>query len=262
MSPDAKKARHSSHIYPCRPPSRAEQLALVGLGLVVGIAPLAYGLLLYNYSFPRYGPAAADTWSIPWTITGICGMGVWLAVVFGRWLQLRYRVELFAEGVGVRSGLSGLKLYPWGELSGIANQSVQTQWRGKVAATRHSAQLFLSNGRRVKLDDRAQRFPELVARIKANLYPRRMSGYRAALRSGEWLTFGALAMHQQAGLHLKRRGQRRGASARPLPWDAIKQITVKDGRLVIDLAAKGAFYLPVGEVPNLELFLQLIREEV
>jgi len=245
------------YLYRIRPMPMLERIFLASIGVALVVAPLAYSLAIYYYAYTRYGPVAAQAWSQPWLFLGGWMLLAWILFLIVRLLPRRYRFRLQADRVVICPPIGRERPYRWAELSGIASGPVVVQFFSKQIFTRQQASLYLVNGGVISLPDNLENLPELLTRLKANLYPRRMPEYRAALRDGRWLWFGPLALHRQAGLVRKSLVR----SGPPIPWAEVQHVTISDGRLVVE-SGRGRWKISVGKLPNLELFLQLVREEV
>ena len=88
--------------------------------------------------------------------------------------------------------------------------------------------------------------------IKKNYYPHLKPTLKAALHGDRWLYFGPLAIHR-SGLRVK---------GRLFTWETIKGISVRGGKLTIDLVANRTYRIPNGRIPNLEVFLEIIYEGI
>ena len=122
--------------------------------------------------------------------------------------------------------------------------------------TRLRAVIFPNQGREIRLDNRLQNLAELISRVKASLYPRLFPELKTSFQAGKWLYFGPLAM-QTKSLRFRQV---------ELTWEQVENIQVKNGYLAVSWkegpeSARNV-RIPIAKIPNLELFLQIIREGV
>jgi hypothetical protein len=110
--------------------------------------------------------------------------------------------------------------------------------------------LIPRRGRPIQIKDQVKNLPELVTRLKAKIYPRLLSELRSEYHSGQPLDFGLLTLNRQ-GLFL--RGGRN-------PWIQVEHLSIKSGLVVLDIKNGRQKRLSVGDIPNLEVLLQLISE--
>ncbi len=104
----------------------------------------------------------------------------------------------------------------------------------------------------LRVDDRIQKIPDLIARIKAKVYPRLLRQMRAALQEGETLSFGVVSVHQR-GILLYRS---------EIPWAQVTRLDIRSGKLVVESHITRTKKIPVGKIRNVELLIQLLQEGV
>jgi hypothetical protein len=46
---------------------------------------------------------------------------------------------------------------------------------------------------------------------------------------------------------------------KPIPWEQVNRLGARSGYLVVELETGGQIRIPVAEIPNLELMLQLVE---
>lgn len=242
-------------IYRSRPFSRRSYQVELLIGALAVLAPLAYGYSRQQYGYARYGPVAAQFWSRPWyLLAGLAFLVFVLLLLLGLIRAQRY-VAVHKNGLRVR--LSRRKQFSWGELTGVTTGGVQTRFFGIPLRTRYQAVLFPTVDSPLKLDNTLDDLPELLTRVKANLYPRLLPGMRKAFQEGKTLYFGPLAVRQDA-LILEQNDDKRSS----IPWSQVQSVSIQAGMLEIDIEDKARVRLPVARVPNLELLLQIIQTGV
>jgi hypothetical protein len=240
--------------YRWRPLRRFE---LPGILLLAGLAvclPLAYGYLRMQYAYASYGPAAAQAWSQPWYTLGGAAALCAVILVLLRWMDSRRRVSVHQRGLVVAT--SRKKFIPWSELEGVASGSIQTHFLGIPLRTRQTARLYPAVGKPIRLPGSLENLAELLTRIKAALYPRLLPRMQAAFEAGKPLYFGLLAVTQTT---LRLEGDE---PLRSLPWEQVAHIGVQSGMLEIHLASDEKIRMPIQDIPNLELLLQIIQSGV
>ena len=93
---------------------------------------------------------------------------------------------------------------------------------------------------------------ELIARIKGKVYPHLLPTLRADLRSGKNLYFGPIVVDQK----------RLNLQGKTYPWEQVNLINLCKGHLVIKFRNRRDQKIPVEQIPNIELLIQLIQEGV
>ncbi len=259
--------------YRARPLSWGEFLRLASLGAAAVLAPLLYSAWLYRSNLLRYGSVAAERWSTPWLALSLAALALFALLVVIRLAALRRSVEVFQKGL--RLNLGKRSFLPWAQLAGV---STEVRAAGGLAAgekLRYRVRLHPTTGRAIPLEEHTEKLPELLSQIKAHLYPRLLPALQAEFQQGRWLHFGEIAISSQ--------GLRLGADHRrrlELSWAEVQSMQVQGGQLTIAYTPPGKGVgasqpeqsnhhtalrqrrLETGEIPNIELLLQLIQQEV
>lgn len=220
-------------------------LALSLLGTLAVFCPLAYGIYRANHAYAHFGPVAATFWSRPWYLLSLLALFTFSILTLYRIRIARRFVAVHKNGL--RLGLSHTKILSWEQIAGISTAITQDRFLGLPLHTSHRATLHPNVGKPIPLSPSLQRFPELITRIKASLYPRLLPGLRADFQTGKWLHFGAVSIQSQA---LRLQG-------RQIPWTQVKRITVQSGYLVVEVDQSQNRFL-TSQILNLELLLELI----
>jgi hypothetical protein len=243
------------------------------------LIPLAYGLFRLYMGYTQYGPAVGYARGLPWLAFAGIAFVAWLIGLIARLRSPQYKIFLYKNRLqfeGNREAKKSLGLescLDWEALSGISVDSIG----GKVktglpsyAITSQRVKLLLSNGKEITLTESSGQpgglinLPELVSRVKASLYPRLTPRLKTEFSSGQRLSFGPLLV-QKEGVQFKNRS---GTGTSPtIPWEQFGHITVKSGYLVVELSKSSALAaqkrrFPISQIPNLELLLQIIKENV
>lgn len=223
------------------------RLAYIGLSIAAVAAPLIYAVQRYLYGYAKHGEAAALIWSRPWFI--LAGFALLTAL-----LLLVYRLRVAHRFVavhkhGVMLALSVKQAYRWEQINGIAAQTRQDLLFGISLKPRYRAVLFPNFGKPIRISDAIENLPDLLSRIKANLYPRLMPVLKEQFLAGKWIYFGPLAIQRK---YLRIRKSQ-------YLWSQVAHIQVEQGYLVINLRDHPRQRLAIGQIPNWELFLQLVN---
>ncbi len=248
-------------------------------GLTLILLPTAIGVYRFYDGYTRFGPTAGYEWGVPWL--GFAGVAacLWLVLLVLRLRTPHYKVLLYKNGLqfdGLRSAtkiLGQQSCLDWESLSGVSVETIGHHSDTKRTAVEIASQkvsLYLSSGKKITLSETGNHpgglinLQELASRIKACLYTRLAPKYRTAFGDGQWLSFGPVLVHKQ-GIHFQSNAGKK--SQDPITWDQVRHITVKAGNLVVELGqpvnpAVQFKRIPASQIPNLELLLQLIKENV
>jgi hypothetical protein len=227
-------------------------LLLFTPGIAACLAPLGYGLWRAEYAYTRYGPVAAEYWSRPWYYLAIAAAVIFMILGFFRLRLSLISVKVYQKGISVRTGFRRARDFGWEDFHGLTSSTTQEHFFGFPVRSTHQARLILKSGKTIELPRSLRNFPELISRIKVNLYPRLLPQLHSEFQSGAWLSFGPVAIQQQ-GLRWD------GQSA---SWQQVKRIDVREGKLVIEFTDHANKIIPVSRIPNLELVLQLIDQGI
>ncbi len=233
--------------------SARDVLFLLIPGIAACLAPIGYGLWRAEYAYTRYGPVAAEYWSRSWYYLGVSAAIVFLILGWYRLSLNLIVVNIFPKGISIRTGIRRTRSFGWDDFQGLTSSTIQEHFFGRSIRSTYQARLILKSGKTIGLPGSLRDFPELIARIKANLYPRLLTKLQSEFRSGAWLYFGLIAIQHAHGLRLQR--QR-------VSWQQVKQIDVRNGKLVIEFIDSTQRKIAVSQIPNLELVLQLIDQGI
>lgn len=216
------------------------------------LLPWAYGSWRSWYGSLHYGPAAAESWGLPWYLLSALATLSLLALAWMRLRQAGRWVRLYRNGLVIHTRFGRRKTLPWQELNGIAYQASELTIFGRVYQARQHLSLYTHQDRRVVIDRRLSDITDLAARVKARLYPHLLPQFRQAFSQGQTLIFGRLALNIDQ-LWLQGKGY---------AWHEIVHLELSSGHLVVELHNQHSIKIPAKKIPNLELFLQLIQEGV
>lgn len=238
-------ARYSYH-----PLGWKEFLLYFVLGIAASGIPLIYGLNRYQYGYTKYGDTAAIIWSRPWfLLAGLALLTFFLLLVHRLRLSNRY-ISIHEDGIHL--ALSYPKSYRWEQIGGIATSVSQSLFFGLSKRTRYRAVIHPNIGNPIYISDSFQNLPEMISRIKASLYPRILPSLTQNFLNGQWVFFGPIAIQlKQISIH-----------RRKFEWSHVQRLTIVAGDLVIELTNPRSFRVPASQIPNIELFLEIINSRL
>ena len=92
--------------------------------------------------------------------------------------------------------------------------------------------------------------PEVVTRIKAELYPQLEIRLRNSLNAGEEISFGPIGLNKNGVI----------CRTNHYTWDQISQIFIDKGILKVEMSGGNVFHQSLRYIPNLEILILLVRE--
>ena len=236
--------------YPARPLGWGELLGLAGLGCLAVLAPLGSGLWQTQVIQASHGLVAAQSTSREWYVLALVGLVCfgWLVIV--RLAAQRAIVAVHENGLALRKAWGRPRGWRWNAISGLANEHSEQYLLGLRLGTRYRAVLVPTTGKPVRLPNGLASYPELISQLKAILYPRLLPDMEASLQAGQSLYFGPLGISSQ-GLS---NGTQRWT------WAEVQHFDIQNGLLEIDTLPERKLRFPAGQIPNLELLLQLVSQ--
>ena len=196
-----------------------------------------------------FGQAAGTAWSRPGFLLGGGLLAAWLCGMAWVWLRKR-SIKVYQHGLVFWKSAKPRKELRWREISGVS--FAQDEWvilSKKFVRIR--AVLYPNQTRPVFLQNYCPKadLPELMTRIKANLYPQLEPELRKNIRDGKRIYFGTISISKD-GLYL---------NTRHLAWELVDKIDIENGLLCISLLDKSQNRFAIHRIPNLELLLPLTQ---
>lgn len=216
------------------------------------LALLAYGVWRADYAYRQYGPVAAEAWSQPWFLAASVITLVLLLLSLARLVRAHRSVAIHENGISIRFSPLRARSYPWSSLAGVACASIQERFLGFTLGRRHRLALYRVRHGPLQLGNLVENSQELGEAIKSHLYPHLLPALHSSLEEGKWLNFGRLAIRKNC---LR-------SGSRQIPWDRVSLLGVRSGYLVVESDGKTALRLPIMQITNFEVLLQLIEEGI
>jgi hypothetical protein len=251
MSDTAPSLGQLINVY--RPSHRRRVLAWVGLAasLGAGIISASAGGYRWYLATTQYGPAVVGRWSTPWFIAAAAFAGLGLTIAILLWRSRRLEVGLYGAGLTYQRGRRRL-MVPWQDIQRLHASAVRYGIFGLIWGGEMQVRLDLKGGQQVRLTRTLADLPDLVEKIKRNIYPHLLANYTRAFNQGQALEFGPLTLN----------GDGVARSGRLLPWVDLASADLDRGVLRLT-PAQGAsarrMRIPAHQIPNFDVCLQLIQ---
>jgi len=242
-------------------PGLGNALLLLVSGLIV-LLSLGYGFWRAISAYVQDGSVTVDFWSSFWLTLTVLALACFLVLAGYRLYRWRRFVAVYKQGLRLRLGFFRSQTLKWRDLAGVSSIVIQERFLHLPINTTHRAILFPHRGRPIQIRGPLQEMPTLIARLKANLYPRLLPGLREAFNAGARLCFGPISIQRQ-GIGLQS-GQAHPSSPSSdlVPWGEVAVIDVQTGCLVVKLRDGKTWRVPVIKIPNLEILLELAHQGV
>ena len=239
-------------VYRGQPLTRRSLLKLVIPGSLVVVGIFFYGLWRVRYASVHYGSVAAQTWGLPWYGLSAGALLLLLVLIFLRIRRSRRVVIVFKNGLGIQKTRKVKFILRWGEISGITSEAVENRFLGITFKDRHRLIIHPSIGKPIEIERSLPNQNELTARIKARVYPRLLPELRDSFKMGANLYFGQVVINKT---EIQLWGKK-------ISWNQVALINIREGFLMVELKNRMVRKIPVGQIPNVELLLQIIQEGV
>jgi hypothetical protein len=214
------------------------------------VMPLLYGIKMEMYARNYFGPAVAFEWAKPWyALSGFALIPLlWLASIR---LRSAHRVlTIYENGIYIQSTRGKKEIFNWREIEGLIDVRVVKKFLGITVREIYRVKILSRNKAPVQLDHQLKSLDEICARIKAKIYPRLLREYRSRLTEGGILDFGSIKFNNSS-LTLNNYDT---------SWSEVKNVGIANGLFVFEIINSPTIKIPVGKIPNKELFVQLIQE--
>lgn len=134
----------------------------------------------------------------------------------------------------------------WTDIHAVHTSGTRYQLAGKPVSDRYRLVIATADGRTIEIPDHIQDLDELSATIRSRIDPIIRPDLISRLESGEPVGFGPVTL-DRSGLRVGRRAW---------AWQNLDRLEIAGGSLVIE-STNGRIALPVAEVPNTALLLEL-----
>jgi hypothetical protein len=215
-------------------------------GIMASLLPLGYGLFLVEKNYSRFGPAAIIPSSYVWFLVSFIAFLIFGGLFIYR-LLLSYSYLALYEG-GIIYAHYKKQTLVWNQVSAIQTKIIARSILTKLIKSRYHCTIVTRSNHALHISPSLQSIEEIVIRIKAKAYPQLLSEFRNNFTKGESLKFGKITSLID-GLKIKNQ---------MYLWQDIRRITVQAGRLIIELWKSKTIQIPTGDIPNIELLLELI----
>lgn len=219
-------------------------------GLAAWISPLIYGFYLVEDTYYHFGPAMIIPRSYGWFILSFIAFLIFLGLLFYRLILARSYIALFQHGLIIANFRKNR--FTWDQISAIKTSIQAKNIFNRKNKPIYQCTISFKNRKPFHIRSSIQSIDELITRIKSQVYPHRLKELQNSYALGNSLHFGQVTIKDE-GLEFKRH---------TYLWNDIRRITIHGGKLVIEFAKLHTLKIPVGDIPNIELLLEIIQKSV
>lgn len=220
--------------------------------ILVVLAPLGYGLWRTLYGYSSFGPAAAASWGQTWfLISGVLVIPL-LLYTLRRLRRVHTWIKLYPWGLEYHQPLRRKKQLSWEEIQGITTYSVSKSFLGIFPKTRDHLILFSGKHPPFHCHPELARQAGLTKVIKQQVYQLLKPKLIQAFKNGRTLPFGGISISREKLVLPKLE----------IPWEFLEGISVQKGTFLIKLTAQNAVEVPIRNLINLEILIQIVKTEI
>ncbi len=199
-----------------------------------------------------YGPTAVATWGKPWFISAALVLLLPLAQALLHWRSRKQVVVRCENGLHFKHFRRKPFNLFWNQVAGIQTDSRQWLLFNLVLHQSYRVVLLPAAGKPIYLNQTIAKLPELAEHIKQNIYPILTPQLSQQLKQGQWVFFGPIHLHKET---LRR-------NRKQISWESIEKMEVENGYLMLKLRNQGVYRTSTRKIPNLEIVLSLVEEEI
>ena len=220
--------------------------------VLVTLSPLVYGLWRTLYGYSSFGPAAAYRWGRAWFY--VSGVLVILLLLYAlrRLIRAHTWVRVFPWGIQFHLPLRRKKHLKWEEISGISTYSINKSFTPLINKTKHYLVLYSGKYRPFTCPSELTRKPGLVKVIKNQVYKLLTPRLTQAFKDGKTIPFGGISISKKKA----------NLPSQEIPWEFLEGVSLDKGNFRIKLTAGSTVEIPIRNLINLEILLQLIKTEI
>ncbi len=220
--------------------------------ILLVLSPLAYGLYRTLYGYSSYGPAAAYQWGRTWFY--ISGILVILLLIYTlrRLIRSHTWVRIYSWGIQYHLPIRRKKYLKWEEISGISTYSINKSFTPLINRTKHYLVLYSSKSRPFICHPELTKRPGLIKVIKNQVYKILRPKLTQAFKKGKTIPFGGLSISKEKAV----------LPTMEIPWEFLAGISIEKGNFLIKLTAGNTIEIPIRNLINLEILVQLIKTEI
>jgi hypothetical protein len=226
---------------------------ILGLtGLLATLALWALAVWRWFFAYSTYGPAIVWRVALPLVLLSLVTLAIGLGGVLARIRLGPLVVTTYARGLTLRRGRHG-KLIRWAHIRHLRTAVVRYGFAGFSWGRRASLTLALDSGERFRFTSTLTDIDDLIATVKASVYPRLLDEYSRVFNQGHPIPFGPLILSAE-GVQL---GRKR------LEWKKLGRASLENGRLILaprQGEAGSKLRIVAGRIPNVDLCLQFIQQ--
>jgi hypothetical protein len=222
----------------------------------IGAAGIAAIFGVYNTYLQTTKFGSAVLWRTIWPpmLFGAIFFLLGLALAYSAYTNWNKAVVVYEKGLAY-ADRNGLQAWRWDEVEQFFISIVKHYTNGIPTGTTYLYTLKKADGAQLKLDNKFTKIQNLGNLIQRNIAPFQYESLVKALKNGQTVTLGALAISNN-GISIGKKAY---------PWAEIEQVGIQQGQINLKKKGGGWFSgasVPVSSTPNLDALLMVVDQIV
>jgi hypothetical protein len=140
----------------------------------------------------------------------------------------------------------------WEEISGISTYSINKSFTPLINKTKHYLVVYSGKSRPFVCHPELSKNPGLIKVIKEQVYKLLKPKLTQAFKDGKTIPFGGVSISKNKAI----------LPSTEIPWEFLAGISIEKGNFLIKLTAGNSIQIPIRNLINLEILVQLIKTEI
>ncbi|NMC14762.1 MAG: hypothetical protein GYA34_17990 [Chloroflexi bacterium] len=217
-------------------------------GFLAFSIPAVYALFLAYYAYTNYGKAAAISWIVPWLIISTVAFIIFIVLILYRISVSKRYIAIHNNGIYI--SLRKKYCLLWDQISGISSEIIQRKFLFLKSNLAFKAIIYTINRDKIKLNPNINHLSGFISRFKKIYYPIINPIIEQNLLKGKNIYFGKVSIDRDFFI----------VDHNKVQWSLINQVTIQNGRLIVELTDHNKIKIPTSKIQNIELLLALIKQ--
>ena len=226
--------------------------------IIAVVIPLYTSLWIIGYSYANFGFSAAFSKAQSWLFIPIIFFII-TSICFILLMRKNYPIIfLHTKGFHIQSSIVNKRSVTWNGISGISDDYVQKDFLGIFHKYYYSTKIYLLHRKPIHLKCSINNLEYFTDAVKSNIAPLLLPKFRSKYYSGKLIDFGSISIQ---GDNIIITANKYKLQEHLITFSTLKKINVRNGNLVIlEKNSKQVHNIPISDIINLSLFLQLLDE--
>jgi len=177
-----------------------------------------------------------------------CGIIISSLLLLLLFQKARYFIAQFQNGLIIHQDKNHL-IINWGDIFGVSTRNYYYKIFGLIPINIVSCMLNIKNKKAITLNSSIENCPDLLTEIKSIIYPRLTPILKKLFSAGNSINFGSMSINNNYFSY----------NDNQYSWNSVITVNISSGILVIELDNNKKIKIPIENIYNLEIMLDLIK---